>query len=93
MASPASSAETPHHADTAREPADANDLARELLMPTGEPAVAVFAAALLLGMIWFAGAFGHDGRGVQAMHAAAPRPSLRLDGAVLRRPPASRSTG
>lgn len=73
---------------------DANALARELMMPTGEPVAAVISACLLLGMIWFAGAFGHDAAGAKATHTTtAPRASLQSDGGTPRPPAPDRSAG
>ncbi len=50
---------------------DSNALARELMMPTGEPAAALIGACLLVGLVFFAGAFGQLGGGSHATHAAA----------------------
>ncbi len=70
-------------------------VARDLMMPAGEPAGALIAAGLLLGMIWFAGAYGDGAGGSKATHAAATarHPMLQSDGGAVRRPPASRSAG
>jgi hypothetical protein len=54
---------------------DAKDMARELMMPVGEPAVAVIGACLLLAMVWFLGS-GHFAGATAPAHAAAARPSL-----------------
>ncbi|HEX3937963.1 MAG TPA: hypothetical protein VHX43_10705 [Xanthobacteraceae bacterium] len=55
-----------------------NALARDLMMPTGEPAAAVIAALALLGMVWFAGS-GHlpSATHAPAQSAAAAQPSLQ----------------
>jgi hypothetical protein len=50
---------------------DSNALARELMMPTGEPVAAVIGACLLVGFVFFAGAFGPFGGGSHATHGAA----------------------
>jgi hypothetical protein len=76
---------------------DSNDLARDLMMPTGEPAAAVIGACLLLGMIWFA-ASGHlatrGGAGTVAAHTAAAAPSsLQSSGGPIAPPAAHRSAG
>ncbi len=55
---------------------DADALARELMMPTGEPVAAVIGACLLLGMIWFAS--GHAVGSHSAHPAARGRPFRRL---------------
>ena len=72
---------------------DSNAVARELMMPTGEPVAAVIGACLLLGMIWFAGAFGFAGGAKPAHSAAAPRPSLQSNGGPVQPPAAPRSAG
>ena len=69
---------------------DADALARELMMPTGEPVAAVIGACLLLGMIWFAS--GHA-VGSHLAHPAAPRASLQSDGGAVRPPGVDRSAG
>ncbi|MFY9695055.1 MAG: hypothetical protein WA776_09525 [Xanthobacteraceae bacterium] len=72
---------------------DSNALARELMMPTGEPVAAVIGGCLLLGMIWLVGAFGVAG-GAKATHAAtAPRPSLQSNGGPVQPPSASSAAG
>lgn len=58
---------------------DSKDVARELMMPAGEPAVAVIGACLLLGMVWFLGS-GHFTGASQPTHAAAARASLHASG-------------
>ena len=93
MSSAAFSRKSPTDRDGSPNLAGANDLERELLMPAGEPAVAVLAAALLLGMVWFAGAFGHAARAPSATAVAAHRPSLRLDRGAVRLQQPSPSTG
>lgn len=53
---------------------NANDLARELMMPVGEPAAAVIAACLLLGMVWVV-ASGHLRASAPMTHAASVLPA------------------
>ena len=61
-------------------------LARELMMPTGEPAAAVIGACLLVGFVLFAGTFGHFAGGSHATRgAASERHALRSGGGT---PPA-----
>jgi len=74
---------------------DSSDLARDLMMPTGESAAAVIAACLLLGMIWFA-ASGHlaTGTAAGAAHTAAAAPtSLQSSGGPIAPPAAHRAAG
>ena len=72
---------------------DSNELAGELMMPTGEPAAAVIGACLLLGMIWFF-ASGHFNGGAQATHAVTAEPrSLNASGGPVPPPPLHRSAG
>ncbi|MGC1780542.1 MAG: hypothetical protein WBB34_21615 [Xanthobacteraceae bacterium] len=52
-------------------------VARDLMMPTGEAAVAVIGACLLLGMVWFVGASGHFAASANTAHTAAARPSAQ----------------
>lgn len=79
---------------------DANDLARDLMMPTGEPAAAVIGACLLLGMIWLVAsghlASGHlatGGRAGAAHTAAAAPSSLQSSGGPIAPPTAHPSAG
>jgi len=69
-----------------------SDVARDLMMPTGEPAAAVIAACLLLGMIWVA-ASGHFSGGAAAPHVAAARPSLQTGSGPIAPPALRRSEG
>jgi len=46
-------------------------VARDLMMPTGEPAVALIAAGLLVALVFFIGAFGHPGGAAPADAAMA----------------------
>lgn len=74
---------------------DPNKLARELMMPAGEPAAAVIGACLLLGMIWFV-ASGHFFGGSQALHAASAEravPTLNANGGAIPPPTFHRSAG
>lgn len=72
---------------------DARHIARELLMPTGEPAAAVIGACLLLGMIWFF-AVGHFNAGAPPAHAASIAPSrLNTSGGPVPPPALHRSAG
>lgn len=75
---------------------DANDLARDLMMPTGEPAAAVIGACLLLGMIWLVASGGHlatGGRAGAAHTAAAAPSSLQSSGGPIAPPTAHPSAG
>ena len=67
-------------------------VARDLMMPTGEPAVALLGACLLVALVFFAGAYGHAGGAKTATHAA-PRPSLRSEGGPVPPPAPARSAG
>ena len=71
-----------------------NALARDLMMPTGEPAAAVIAALALLGMVWFA-ASGHlaSAATATAHRAAAAQPSLQSSGGPVAPPASPRSAG
>jgi hypothetical protein len=71
-----------------------NALARDLMMPTGEPAAAVIAALALLGMVWFA-ASGHPANSAKAaaQSAAAAEPSLQSRGGPIAPPAAHRFAG
>jgi hypothetical protein len=72
---------------------DSRDLARDLMMPTGEPAVAVIGACLLLGMVWFLGS-GHFTGASQPTHAAAAtRPNLHASGGPIAPPASHRFAG
>ena len=72
---------------------DSKDVARELMMPAGEPAVAVIGACLLLGMVWFLGS-GHFTGGFPPAHAAAAaRPNLHASGGPIAPPTVHRSAG
>ncbi len=63
------------------DPYDSNALARELMMPTGEPAAAVIGACLLVGLVFFAGAFGYLPGGLHTTHgAASERHALQSSG-------------
>jgi hypothetical protein len=76
---------------------DSKDLARELMMPTGEPAVAVIGACLLLGMVWFLGSGHFTGAFAPTHAAAAARPSLHdslhASGGPIAPPTSHRSAG
>lgn len=72
-------------------------VARDLMMPTGEAAVAVIGACLLLGMVLFAGASGHFAAVPKTAHTAAARPgtqpSLQSSGGPIAPPVSHRSEG
>jgi hypothetical protein len=82
-----------HHSSNAvsdsRDLYDAKALARELMMPTGEPAAAVIGACLLLGMIWFF-ASGHFNGGAPASISPS---SLNASGSPVPPPALHRSAG
>jgi hypothetical protein len=64
-----------------------NALARELMMPTGEPVVAAIGACLLVGFVFFAGAFGPFAGGSHAAHGApSERHALQSSGATTPAP-------
>ena len=60
---------------------NSNALARELMMPTGEPVAALIGACLLVGFVFFTGAFGHFAGGSHAAHGpASERHALQSGG-------------
>lgn len=66
---------------------DSNALARELMMPTGEPVAAVIGACLLVGFVFFAGAFGHFVGGSHATHGTvSERHALQSSGGATPAP-------
>ncbi len=68
-------------------------VARDLMMPTGEAAVAVIGACMLLGMALFAGASGHFAAAAETAHTASTRPSLQSSGGPIAPPVSHRSEG
>lgn len=94
--SPSSAANPNHTLNTVSDSDDVYDaraMARELMMPTGEPAAAVIGACLLLGMIWFV-ASGHFNGGAPPAHAASIAPSSpHTYGGPLSAPALHRSAG
>jgi hypothetical protein len=66
---------------------DSDALARELMMPTGEPVAAVIGACLLVGFVFFAGAFGHFAGGSHATHGTvSERHALQSSGGATPAP-------
>lgn len=83
----------PNAVDESSDLYDPDDLARELMMPTGEPVAAVIGACLLLGMVFFFAASGHLRGSLQPTHAAAARPNLNASGGPVPPPASHRSAG
>lgn len=74
-------------ADDSDDAFDSSALARELMMPTGEPVAAVIGACLLAGFVFFAGAFGHFAGGSHAAHGTiSERHALQSGGGAIPAP-------